>query len=69
MLTFDWLCFVYMLSEFPKDCLYYYANNTIACYKSIWHKVGCIDEGYKFPGNLTKSDVKELGHLSLMYEV
>ena len=55
-----------IFSEFPSTCQFFKGPHVKACLITLWFKVGCSEQGYGFPGNLTNSRLAVLNDLNLV---
>jgi len=51
---------------FPTGCSSYTGPNNISCFVTIWLSSGCVEEGWKYPEELTAKEVYKLNQLSLV---
>jgi len=51
--------------EFPPGCISYLGPHTLECYKSIFLEVGCIENGYDWPDNLTERDLATYDYFNI----
>jgi len=51
--------------EFPYGCQHYRGPHSPACVVTIWREVGCVDDGWKHPSNLTTEQWDILNNMDL----
>ena len=53
------------VTAFPFGCLNYRGPHDRLCLAAIWLEVGCIEEGYLYPTNMTDKTIRHLSTLNL----
>ena len=58
--------FCIVLSEFPSECTSFDSPHTLQCYKSLWEKYGCIEDGNISPSSLDEVNNAALQEMNLL---
>ena len=52
-------------SDLPDGCIHVRGPHSLDCLTSVWLSVGCLQEGYSFPENMTESSTQRLADMML----
>ena len=53
---------------FPYCCINFFGPHPTECYEAIWRQVGCIEQGYAFPRNLTDIELAYMSSFTVRYK-
>ena len=54
---------IIFVSEMPFDCLSFQPPHSVGCLVALWLSTGCVQSGYDYPTNLSKSDAEFINTL------
>ena len=63
ILKFYFSLVIDFVSEMPLDCLSFHPPHSVGCLVALWLSTGCVQSGYDYPTNLSKSDAEFISTL------